>query len=369
MPYFDERPKQDRADLYGRGNELSALTDGIKKGVPMILLLGLRRMGKTSLLLTALRETKIPSLCFDFRALEEKTSASYEDLFRAMEENINELIEREKTLLNYLKHVKGVKFAGIEISLSWDKKERTSIEALFRGLDKWAGDKGRKIVVALDEAQELRKLKGVRLQPVLAHVYDYLRNTTIVLTGSQVGLLYRFLQVDNPKAPLYGRSYLEIKLSCFEREAALDFLSKGFSQLGVDAPEDVLDYAVERLDGIPGWLTYFGAEAVRKGPTRKTVDRVVEKSVKLTEEELGRFFKMREIARERYSLILRKLAEGESAWGEVKRYLETKGGRTIADHVLVNLLQNLLDSGFIQKRDGKYLISDPVLTQAVRKFF
>ena len=62
MPYFDERPKRDRVDLYGREDELSALTDGIKKGVPMILLLGLRRMGKTSLLLTALRETKIPSL-------------------------------------------------------------------------------------------------------------------------------------------------------------------------------------------------------------------------------------------------------------------------------------------------------------------
>lgn len=367
MPYFDERPKQDQVDLYGRGRELSILTEGIKKGVPMVLVLGLRRMGKTSLLLTALREAKIPHLCFDFRSLEEKTSASYEDLFRVMEANINELIEREKTLLNYLKRVKGVKFAGIEVSLSWDKKERTSIEALLRGLDKWAGDKGRRIVIALDEAQELRKLKGVRLQPILAHAYDYLRNTTFILTGSQVGLLYRFLQVDDPQAPLYGRSYLEIKLSRFEREAALDFLSKGFSQLGVEAPEDVLEYAVGRLDGIPGWLTYFGAEAIRKGPTKGTVDRVVEKSVKLTREELRRFFKLREIARERYSLILRKLAEGESTWGEVKRYLETKGGRTIADHILLNLLRNLLDNGLIQKREGKYFVPDPVLIQAVKK--
>ena len=144
MSYFDERPKRDRADLYGREEELSALTEGIKKGVPMILLLGLRRMGKTSLLLTALEETKIPYLCFDFRALEEKTAASYEDLLRVVEGSINELVGRERSLFDYLKRVKGVKFAGIEVSLSWGKKERTSIGALFRRIDKWArdGEKG-----------------------------------------------------------------------------------------------------------------------------------------------------------------------------------------------------------------------------------
>ena len=229
--------------------------------------------------------------------------------------------------------------------------------------------RGKRVVVAFDEAQELRKLKGARLQPVLAHAYDYLRNTTLILTGSQVGLLYRFLQVDNPQAPLYGRSCLEVKLSRFEREEVMDFLTKGFSQHGVEVSGDVLEYAVERLNGIPGWLTYFGAEAIRKSLTKRTVDLVVEKSVKLMREELLRFFRLREIARERYSLILKKLAEGESSWGEIKMYLEAKGGRTVADHILVNLLHNLLDNGLIQKGNGKYLIPDPVLIQSVKKLF
>ncbi|MCS4540960.1 MAG: ATP-binding protein [Euryarchaeota archaeon] len=119
-------------------------------------------------------------------------------------------------------------------------------------------------MIAFDEAQEIRKVRGIALQPILAHAYDYLRNITMILTGSQVGLLYQFLQLDNPKAPLYGRPYLEIKLGHFSDEQAKEFLIKGFLQSKIKLSEEVLDYAIKKLNGVPGWLTYFGVEALRK---------------------------------------------------------------------------------------------------------
>ncbi|MCS4540959.1 MAG: transposase [Euryarchaeota archaeon] len=66
-------------------------------------------------------------------------------------------------------------------------------------------------------------------------------------------------------------------------------------------------------------------------------------------------------------MMLRRLIEGRAKWSEIKNYLEAKEGRTLTVHVLANLLRNFVNSGFIEKENDFYYISDPILTQAVRK--
>ena len=51
---------------------------------------------------------------------------------------------------------------------------------------------GRHVVLVLDEVQYLR-YSIIGLRPLLAYAYDHLRNMTMVLTGSEVGLLHDFL--------------------------------------------------------------------------------------------------------------------------------------------------------------------------------
>ena len=47
---FDERPKARREDLFDRVKEVSEVIDAIDKGRPIIVLSGIRRIGKTSVL-------------------------------------------------------------------------------------------------------------------------------------------------------------------------------------------------------------------------------------------------------------------------------------------------------------------------------
>lgn len=53
---FDPRPKSSRKELFDRRRELQALDDAI--GKPLILVLGVRRVGKSSLLLSFLERWK-----------------------------------------------------------------------------------------------------------------------------------------------------------------------------------------------------------------------------------------------------------------------------------------------------------------------
>jgi len=55
--------------------------------------------------------------------------------------------------------------------------------------------------------------------------------------------------------------------------------------------------------------------------------------------------------------------------GEIKKILEIEESREISSSIMLNLIRNLIDSGFIVKANRKYLISDPVLEYAIRKHY
>ena len=63
--YFDARPKESREDLYDREEELQALRSSLSE--PIVLLTGVRRIGKTSILKVLLNEVDAPYALMDVR--------------------------------------------------------------------------------------------------------------------------------------------------------------------------------------------------------------------------------------------------------------------------------------------------------------
>jgi Predicted ATPase (AAA+ superfamily) len=71
-----------------------------------------------------------------------------------------------------------------------------------------------------------------------------------------MGLLYKFLRVEDANSPLFGRAFSKVELRPFSREEAIEFLERGFSEINIQFKEHEGVYLA--LGGIPGWLTYFG---------------------------------------------------------------------------------------------------------------
>jgi Archaeal ATPase. len=76
---------------------------------------------------------------------------------------------------------------------------RGNIAKIFEALNELG-----RVIIVLDEAQYLR-YSTIGLRPILAHVYDYMKGITLVLTGSEIGLLHDFIGIDDPDLELYGR--------------------------------------------------------------------------------------------------------------------------------------------------------------------
>ncbi len=361
--YFDERPKSRREDLYDRKKELEEILASIKSHKPLILLKGIRRLGKTSLLRVALNEASIPYVIVDLRGVNPN---SRRDLYLRFQSALNEYFSKNTPLFTKLKDkvklIDGIRVSGIGISLSWKNPE--TLYSLISTLESEG------FVIAFDEVQEIRGPAGKELASLIAHFYDY-GKITFILTGSEVGLLYDFLGIEDSDAPLYGRVFHEIELSRFSMGQSLDFLRKGFEQAGMDVPEEILELAVDKLDGIVGWLVKFGVVTIREGAKRETVEKVLKEASKLALTELERFLERRLLAKKRYLTVLHAIASGKNTWSELKRELERKERREIEDATLARLLKSLLKASFIEKvvdgRNVTYRIADPVLEFGLRK--
>ncbi len=110
---FDLGPKDSRLELFDRDSELSRLIDYVGRlGMPITLVLGLRRVGKSSLILVALRELSLPHIYVDLRKFEERQYLSYRDFILELQREVNNLTRRFPALIGFLRGIGGVSIMG-----------------------------------------------------------------------------------------------------------------------------------------------------------------------------------------------------------------------------------------------------------------
>jgi len=345
MGYFNPEPKKRREDFFDMEREWNSLDRALDKG-KLAIVTGLRRYGKTSLILTYINESGKRYVYLDCRLLPPAVSVNS---FRALLESE---LAKNSWGIRLLENVRSfeVQLGGFGLKVSGKGEE-----SLLRTLKAIEGS-----VLIIDEAQALRA-SSYRFDALLAYIFDIL-DIKLIISGSQVGLLYRFLRLEDPEAPLYGRAYSEVRLSPLPGEKAREFLARGFEQEGIAVDEGLIEDAVENLDGVIGWLTYFGHSMAAGG---LSAERIYEMASLLAADELKGALKLYGPGEPRYREALRIIATlGSASWSEVRRGVEARLGR-MTDSTLSNVLRNLSDAGFIAKNEGRYAVVDPVQRRGI----
>jgi AAA+ ATPase superfamily predicted ATPase len=98
---FDPRPKSQRSALFDRDEEIKELKESVARS-PLTFLLGIRRIGKTSVLKVALNEPKAPYVYLDLRILEEE-GYSKVALYRLLSETFSNTASKWNKLIDHLK--------------------------------------------------------------------------------------------------------------------------------------------------------------------------------------------------------------------------------------------------------------------------
>ena len=368
---FDEGVKENPNDFYNRERELELFRKGIVEGRRLILVLGIRRIGKSSLVKVALNTLKIPYAYVDVRSIyrEYKYIPSYA-IGLLIEDILKTIIKKYKwkQIIEYLKSIKEVSIMGLQVKLNAKPSHLPyTLTKIFNTLNEWAKDNSQRIVLVLDEAQYLRFSK-INFRSIIAYIYDNLQNLTLVLTGSEVGLLHDFLKINDPQSELYGRYTYEITLTRLSISQSIEFLIRGFREYGIEPPREIIEEAANTFNGIIGWLVYFGRTCIDKGLTREAINETLIKGSALVKEELSELYNRSK----RYKYVLEAIANGLNTWSKIKRYLLAKELKPIYDSALHEILLMLQKMGLIEKRlspqgDIIYAITDPVIEYTVKQ--
>jgi len=361
---FDTRFKIRRQDFYDREEELQLLTKGIDNGEGLIVIYGLRRLGKTSLVYVSLSELEVPFIPIDLRRYSEYpsllTPSAIAQVVDAVLGQYEKLGRVKKVVENVLSYVESLDLGVIKLE---PRKKRKLLTDTLEKADKWAKKHDTRLVLVLDEAQELRIIP--RWRNILTWAIDNLENITFIVTGSEVGVLRNFLKLDDPKSPLFGRARLEIMLKKFPEDKAQDFLEKGFKEVGIIVTSNELNEAVSKLDGIVGWLTLYGHYRITYRLNHgEALSKIESDAEELLADELEKLIRY---SPQRYLAILWAISLGLKSWSTIKHYAEGVIGY-MYDYIFDKMLQNLMKYGFIEKTENlEYKITDPLLLKAVEK--
>ncbi|MCD6563011.1 MAG: ATP-binding protein, partial [Thermoproteales archaeon] len=310
---FDRRPKYRREDFYDREEELHMFLRGLEVGEGLIVVYGVRRVGKTSLVRVGLAESNIPFVPIDLRRFSEDPSLLSPSVSALLIEEVLKQYEKhrekmKKFVRDILRYVDSLDLKVVKLKVK--EGRRRLLAEVLEEADRWAGKRGIRVAIVLDEAQELRTVPAWR--DILAWTIDNLENVTFVVTGSEVGVLRDFLKLEDRDSPLFGRARLEINLRGFDRNVSVGFLRSGFREAGLTIDEAELADAVGRLNGIVGWLALYGYYRVSYGLSHKaSLERVEADASELVADELEKLVKN---APGRYLAILWAVSLGLKKW-------------------------------------------------------
>jgi AAA+ ATPase superfamily predicted ATPase len=216
------------------------------------------------------------------------------------------------------------------------------------------------VVIALDEVQELSSISG-KLLEVLGRVFATYSNISFIFTGSMFGLMRTLLE-PTAKSPLYGRPPARIILNPFNADVATQFLQAGFSEQGMQADSERIGAALDRLNGIPGWLTLYGSKAcIEHLPQDVALQETENEAEKIVVTELKNFLAGRN--NELYLSVMRAATYG-ARWSEIRGAVEARIG-TVNPTRLSAVLKSLRAAMIIEEKEGFYRMIDPIVRRVV----
>ena len=366
---FEDKPKVNREDLYGRDKEVDEIKESIDRKV-WIAVYGMRRVGKTSVVNVAVNDSRYIVINLNLVRIydpkkEKYPKTSFVSLFL---ESIKEAVKQYTLggrIIRFVSNVLGIDensfidFNLVKIRPRLKKFRGEDVSSTIRELDLLAGDNKRTLVLYFDEAQELMKVDGINFSSVFHDIYDYCKNTTVIFTGSSVGILENMLKDLEYEKPFFGRFIRRIKIGRFNEQLSRDFLLKGFAEEGVTVQEDVINDALRRFGGIPGWLTFFGFEysfRISHGEKQVNVDDIEKKAVEEVRKEVKDFI-LGTQSPNMYSVAILALDRlgGKGSVADVTNVVSSILS-DVPEPRIYEILNRLVNMGFIEKENEEYSI-------------
>ncbi len=249
----------------------------LSNSIPVVLI-GPRRIGKTSFLLSVLKkfekENK-PTLFVDVFNITSHRDFLHQFL-RAFRQKQSKMSSIKETLSKVRPSLSagidshtGYPAVGFTLESAIQKDVKEAIQNVLAGLAKYEGG----IIVAIDEFQKIAEIDDEGwLEATLRTHVQHLKNSSFIFTGSRRSVIYDML--NNPKRPLY-RFCQPIEFPNFGEEFS-EWIIQRFSQVGIKAERSAIDHLRNLVQDTPNYVQMVCFHLVAQGIPHVTIAKVEE---------------------------------------------------------------------------------------------
>lgn len=280
-----------------------------------ITLVSPRRLGKTGLIFRVFEEIRAKALPFDTIYVDISDTLSLEDFITAISEAVTLRLKKQQKISAFFRSLKNVRpllgwdpLSGspqVSFSFSDDNQMQNTLKDVLDYLE----NAPQKILLAIDEFQQIREYDGIDMEAVLRKHIQHLHNVRFIYCGSKKHTMTDMFT--NAKKPFYESTsfYYLTKLPI---PVYAEFIKNHFVSAGKTIDDDSIDYILQ-------WTkvhTYYTQRLCNEvfSLSGNTIDRdLINKAIQaILDAEKERFREIRRLITQSQWKMLKAIAsEGE----------------------------------------------------------
>lgn len=354
----------DKENFVNRVEERKQLKELLGSGIN-VMLISPRRWGKSSLVKVAMdelvQENKDIRVCY-IDTFSIKTEAEFYQTFakEVIATSASTLEKRLEDIKHFLKGIspsitlKSDSTDSMSFDLKFDLADRDIMEVLELP-EKIAVAKGLRIVVCIDEYQQLAQLSGYKdMEGKMRSVWQKQHSVSYCFYGSKRHMMLDIF--NNSSNPFYrfGQVFFLQKI---KKEEWIPFIVNSFRKTGKSISEEQADKLCEIVKCHSWYLQQF-CYFVWSGTSDTVTDETIEvRTQQLIDTNMPMFMNDTENLTSAQTNMLRAVADGEYRFNSqpVVRKYELGNAQTITRNKRM-----LSEKDFIEKEGNRYVFSDPI---------
>ncbi len=229
-----------------RESELHDIVSYIENGAN-ISLISMRRLGKTGLILRTFDELNERKYGYLTIYVDIYATTSIDDFISAVASAVVEKI-KERGVQKFFSLLGGIRpllsydpITGqpqVTITYQSENEKFTTLDSLFGYLE----NLDRKVVVAIDEFQQVRSYDGVQMEAVLRAKIQNLKNVKFIFSGSNKRLMTDMFSGE--RSPFY-QSVVNVPLAKLGKNVYSDFIIRMFKRGGKSISKDIVAFVID----------------------------------------------------------------------------------------------------------------------------
>ncbi len=376
-PFKAGKPVEDQYFI-DRESEIRELAKQIKS-MSNVCLLGLRRMGKTSILFKVVKQINDPIPIYvncygipDKRRFASMLSDSIRDGYitytgdgkyktaikRYVKESVGkiayQLTDMDVSIGQYFKIRMGIKQKDIDPDII--------MEDAFNYAERLGKSKGKRFVLMLDEFQDIGSRWGEDFLKRLRSIVEKQKNVCYVFCGSSITFMSSL--VEDAKSPFYRQLY-KIAVKSLPGKDVKRFVKRRFQLCSYVISDEVINKFMEFTHSIPDYVQRLGliASHISKDITQDVIEQAYEDMLIELDSEFREMLSKLNQRSGIYGAILTGLSRYDSL-SNTGRFIGYDLGKAMRQ---ITYLQKV---GLIEKTArGRYEITDPILMDWLKRNF